>query len=135
MINLGVRVPLSILHARLGHNNERTTKDIVNKFDLPMTAKCMTKCQACIVGKLHQESYPLQNKNVTSLPLDLVSADVWGPVPMKSAYDSRFYVLLSTMQLNIIGSLQLHGNHKFLRSSLGSKRRWKCCVEEKFGHS
>lgn len=92
-INLGVRAPLSIRHARLGHNNERTTKEIMNLFHLTTSTKCMMKSQACIVGKLHQENYQLRNKNVTSLPLNLVFADVWGPALMVSAFENRFYVL------------------------------------------
>lgn len=36
MVNLGVKAPFSIWHAHLGHNNERTTKEIVKDFGLPL---------------------------------------------------------------------------------------------------
>lgn len=91
-INLGVKVPLEVWHARLGHNNERLTKDIVNDFSLPVSTKCMKKCQSCIIGKIHQDSYPSRiNKDL--LPLDLVFADVWGPALMTLAFGCRYYVL------------------------------------------
>lgn len=52
----------------------------------------MKKCQSCIIGKLHQDSYP-SRVNKELLPLDLVFANVWGPAPMTSAFVCHYYVL------------------------------------------
>lgn len=93
-INLGIKVPISSWHARLGHYNERIMKDLVHEFSLLVSSTYMLKCQSCIIGKTHQNSYPPSiNTDDNSLPLDLILADVWGPAPMVSANGCRYYVL------------------------------------------
>lgn len=54
----------------------------------------MLKCQSCIVGKNHQNSYHSSNNSeLNCSPLDLILADVWGPAPIVSSNGCRYYVL------------------------------------------
>lgn len=47
-INLGVKVPTSIWHARLGHCNGKLMKDLIQEFKLPASSKYMDCCQKLI---------------------------------------------------------------------------------------
>lgn len=92
-INLGIKAPLAIWHARLGHCNERITRKLVADFSLPVSSRCVKKCDSCIVRKTHQSSYPSSINKESLMPLDLLFTDVWGPAPMTFAFGTRFYVL------------------------------------------
>lgn len=37
-INLGVKAPISVWHARLGHCNERITRTVINDSNLPISS-------------------------------------------------------------------------------------------------
>lgn len=79
MSYLGEKVSLATWHACLGNNIEKKTRELVNKFELPVSLRNMQKCKACILEKMHQQTYESKNNNINSvLPLDLLFADVWG---------------------------------------------------------
>lgn len=64
-------------HARLGHPNYQTLRNLVNKFQLsckkgqPKT----DQCHACCLGKLHRLSLPLTHSR-SRFPLELIHSDV-----------------------------------------------------------
>lgn len=91
-INLGIKALLDIWHTRLSHANERLTKEAIRDFALPVSTKNMKKCESCIIGKIHQDTYHSRlNKSLS--PLDLVFVDVWGPTLVILAFGCRYYVL------------------------------------------
>ena len=49
-------------------------------------------CDACKLGKLHQESFPSIAVK-TNKPLQLIHSDVWGHFPNISIEGYRFYLL------------------------------------------
>jgi hypothetical protein len=80
-------------HARLGHPADRIVCHVVNKFQLPVTNnKKLPFCPACQRGKSHQLPFNM-SENKSSVPLELVFSDVWGPSPILSNNGAHFYVI------------------------------------------
>jgi hypothetical protein len=80
-------------HARLGHPADRIVHHVINKFQLPVTNnKKLPICPACQRGKSHQLPFNM-SENKSSVPLELVFSDVWGPSPILSNNGARFYVI------------------------------------------
>ena len=85
-------------HHRLGHPSNNVLRsallsslsflDVCNKtvFDLD------SHCKHCLSGKMHQLPF---NKSdfVASKPFELVHSDVWGPAPITSINDFRYYLV------------------------------------------
>jgi hypothetical protein len=80
-------------HARLGHPADCIVCHVVNKFQLPVTNnKKLPIYSACQRGKSHQLPFNM-SENKSSVPLELVFSDVWGPSPILSNNGARFYVI------------------------------------------
>jgi hypothetical protein len=80
-------------HARLGHPADRIVRHVVNKFQLAVTKnKKLPICLACQRGKSHQLPFNM-SENKSSVPLELVFSEVWGPSPILSNNGARFYVI------------------------------------------
>lgn len=94
--NLGmmIKASLTMWHAHLGHCNYKSIKDLVNKFHLPISNFKIEHCKACVMGKMHQNTYSSMDKDFTLLPLDLLFANVWESVPIKSSNEYWFYLLI-----------------------------------------
>ena len=51
-----------------------------------------SKCTSCISAKMHKTPFSTHVSN-TEYPFQLVYSDLWGPAPMISVLDHRFYVI------------------------------------------
>ena len=51
-----------------------------------------SKCTSCISAKMHKTPFSTHVSN-TEYPFQLVFSDLWGPAPMTSVLDHRFYVI------------------------------------------
>jgi hypothetical protein len=71
---------LQIIHRVLGQNNLPVSNE---PFDTEL-------CGACQQGKAHQLPYP-KSSRVSTVPLELVFSDVWGPAP-ESIDRKKYYV-------------------------------------------
>ena len=81
----------SLWHNRLGHPSISILNKILH-FMLISPSSHQMFCDACKLGKLHQESFPCIAVK-TNKPLQLIHSDVWGSFPNISIEGYRFYLL------------------------------------------
>jgi hypothetical protein len=79
-------------HSRLGHPSLQIVHRILSQNKLPRSRESSNQmvCDACQMGKAHQLPYP-KLSNVSSVPLELVIYDVWGPA-RESVRHKKYYV-------------------------------------------
>lgn len=80
-------------HRRLGHPTSSIVQSIISNNKLVSSSnKELVEhiCDACQQAKVHQLPYELSNR-VSTIPLELVHTDVWGPA-VKSSGGFRYYV-------------------------------------------
>jgi hypothetical protein len=79
-------------HSRLGHPSLQIMHQVLsqNKLPVPSESSNQMVCDACQMGKAHQLPYP-KSSSVSSVPLELVCSDVWGPAP-ESVGRKKYYV-------------------------------------------
>jgi hypothetical protein len=91
---LGERVSVDLWHNRFGHPALRVVRAVLSKFSLPIsTNKAAPVCSSCQQGKLHKFHFPL-NSSVSAHPLDLLFLDVWGPAPVVSSNNKRYFLCI-----------------------------------------
>jgi hypothetical protein len=80
-------------HARLGHPADRIVHTVLSTFQLPFISnKKQTICPACQHDKSHQLPF-LSSETKSTVPLELIFYDVWGPSPILSNNGACFYVI------------------------------------------
>jgi len=80
-------------HARLRHPSDRIVHHVISKFQLPYVSnKKHTICPTCQQGKSHKLHFSIY-ENKSSVPLELIFSDIWGPSPILSNNGARFYVI------------------------------------------
>ncbi|KAJ4755031.1 hypothetical protein LUZ62_089436 [Rhynchospora pubera] len=89
---LGERVNALTWHYRLGHPAMHTTSKLLSLFDLPCTSTKLDVCEHCAVAKCHKLPFS-SSTTVTTAPLELIHADVWGPAPVVTANGFKYFVL------------------------------------------
>jgi hypothetical protein len=78
------------MHYRLGHPSFSYMKYLLSKLFLNLNYSDF-KCETCILAKSNRVSFPISlNKSVT--PFALVHSDVWGPSPITTVSDIRWFV-------------------------------------------
>jgi hypothetical protein len=82
----------SLWHRRLGHASSQVVQQVLSCHKLPVSHSHNNArvCDACQSGKTHQLPYP-RSTSISSLPMDLVFSDVWGPAP-NSIGHHNYYV-------------------------------------------
>ena len=87
-----VRVSSSQWHQRLGHPSKNVVSSIVRNNDLECSSSDTSAlvCDACQCGKSRQLSYTASAR-VSTMPLELVHTDVWGPARASSG-GYKYYV-------------------------------------------
>lgn len=65
-------------HARLGHLNERSIRNLVNKSIIPSNIVCkdISKCHPCMIQKSH--NLPRKKSFTFSTPLRIIFSNIWG---------------------------------------------------------
>lgn len=88
-----VRVSPNVWHQRLGHPHSQLLNSMLSRFSLPVCNKdSLSFCNSCHVGKsskLHLKSSNFKSNQF----LDLIVCDVWGPAPISSTDDHRYFLL------------------------------------------
>ena len=79
-------------HLRLGHPNSQALKLVLNhcNFKIPVKDE-LSFCSACCMGKIHRFPSKL-SQTVYNSPLELIYSDLWGPAPMNSHCQFRYYI-------------------------------------------
>jgi histone deacetylase 1/2 len=89
---LSQRAPLDVWHCRMGHPSYQTVRHLVSKFSLPTSSnKIPSICSACQQGKSHRLPFSSFQSISTHL-LELIFSDVWGPSPIMSTHNNKYYV-------------------------------------------
>ena len=78
-------------HHRLEHPNMKILQSIVSIYGLPTfpNNKILT-CDACMSSKSHRLPYS-KSSHQTTKPLEIVHSDLWGPSPVVSYTENKYY--------------------------------------------
>ena len=91
--------PLELAHQRMGHASARTITNMAAKQTvqglptIPNNQTDMQPCTPCLLGKATRLPFPAATAHTSTHPLDLVHADVWGPVRIPTRGGKGIYVL------------------------------------------
>ncbi|KAJ3691762.1 hypothetical protein LUZ61_020926 [Rhynchospora tenuis] len=88
----GIRTTASMWHDRFGHPSNSVTMKLLKDFALPCTSLSLETCNDCMIAKSHKLSFSSSSSCTTS-PLELVHSDVWGPSPIVSKNNFRYYLI------------------------------------------
>jgi GAG-pre-integrase domain len=81
-------------HTRLAHCSPHLLKLLHRNNKITLSSSSIFSCTDCIRAKSHK--LPFSNSStVTEHPLHVVHTDVWGPSPVLSTLDNRYYVLFT----------------------------------------
>jgi hypothetical protein len=83
---------LAFWHSHLGHAFMSRVQVLASKGLLGSMSNDSFDCIYCQLGK--QSTLPLHdNESIASASFDLIHSDVWGPSPIPSMSDSRYFVI------------------------------------------
>jgi len=89
---VGEKASVDQWHNRLGHPAFTIVRQVLASNKLPVsTTKATTVCSSCQMGKNHRLHFS-SSSSVSFRPLQLLFLDVWGPVPMFSINNNRYYL-------------------------------------------
>jgi hypothetical protein len=89
---MGERVSVDSWHRRLGHPALRIVQQVISKHSIPVLSnKSSDVCSACQQGKMHRLHFG-STSSVSNSPLNLLFLDVWGPAPLLSINNKRYYL-------------------------------------------
>lgn len=83
-------------HIRYGHLNMKGLKLLYNKQmvkGLPLIGSIDKVCEGCILGKQHRDSFPVGKSWRASKPLELVHADICGPMQTLSLNKNKYFIV------------------------------------------
>jgi hypothetical protein len=88
------RAPEPLWHQRLGHPHSKLLHNLVSKkiIDICSWLKSQTICSSCQMGKSCRLPFSLHNKTETA-PLKKIHCDLWGPAPVASVQNYKYYVI------------------------------------------
>jgi hypothetical protein len=78
-------------HLRLGHPNPHSMQTILDLCNIRSSNKNDMFCSACCMGKAHRLHSPLSTTQY-STPLELIYSDLWGPAPVVSSNQFKYYI-------------------------------------------
>jgi len=80
-------------HRKLGHPNNKVLEKVLKNCNVK-TSSCdqFSFCEACQFGKLYLLPFKFSSSHAKE-PLELIHIDVWGPAPILSPSDFKYYVL------------------------------------------
>ena len=88
----------NLWHARLGHVNRETMRMMANKelvVGLPSLSRSTETCVSCLRGKQTRRPFPKATHYRATAPLELVHADLCGPItPSTPAHKRYIFVLI-----------------------------------------
>lgn len=85
---------MNILHRQLGYPSSKVMGIIISgckHLKLSIKTSFLDFCDACQYGKIHKLHFSATEIKLSS-PLELVFTDLWGPAPMTSLNDYKYYI-------------------------------------------
>jgi hypothetical protein len=91
---VGERASVDQWHNRLGHPALSIVRKVLASNKLPVySSKATAVCSSCQMGKSHRLHFS-NSLSRSSRPLQLLFLDVWGPSPMPSINNNRYYLCI-----------------------------------------
>jgi len=91
---IGERVSVDQWHSRLGHPALRVVRRLLTSHQLLFTSnKTVAVSSSCQLGKLQKLHFPV-SPSVSTGHLDLLFMDVWGPAPLFSNNNKRYFLCI-----------------------------------------
>jgi len=88
---IGEKVSLDQWHLWLGHPASPIVSHVIQSNKLPVvSSKLSTICSSCQQGKSHLLYFSI-SPSISSAPLQLLFLDIWGPAPLTSVNNNRYY--------------------------------------------
>ncbi|KAK1423646.1 hypothetical protein QVD17_18952 [Tagetes erecta] len=84
-------------HARMGHANFQVLETMVKKemvIGMPCISHPTQVCEGCLVAKQTRQSFPDEAQWRASKPLELVHADLCGPITPETMAGNRYFLLI-----------------------------------------
>jgi histone deacetylase 1/2 len=79
-------------HRKLGHPNNKVLEKVLKNCNVKTSPNDhFSFCEACQFGKLHLLPFKSSSSHAKE-PLDLIYSDVWGPAPILSPSNFKYYV-------------------------------------------
>jgi histone deacetylase 1/2 len=98
----GISASADLWHRRLGHPTSRIFQLLVSKNKIICNNKHLNfQCQSCPLEKSLRLSLGLTSHKTSAL-LELIFSDVWGPAPLFSSDDYRYFVIFVDMHKKYI---------------------------------
>lgn len=86
--------PISVWHCKLAHQNMKLVKLVLNRNNISYVDDSDNfMCEKCLSGKQHRKPFPTSDFRATNR-LELVHADVCGPMEEPSIGGARYFLLL-----------------------------------------
>lgn len=85
------RASINIWHQRFGHPHESIVCRVISHNNLPSLSLKFYHCTSFILGKESRKHLPLVFSKC-HFPLEMIHSDVWGPAPVSSNKDHRYFV-------------------------------------------
>ena len=85
-------------HCRFGHLGKQNMTKLMNSDlvkDMAVSTRTLTFCEPCAQGKAHQQSYPKISDIRSADILDLIHADVCGPINPVSLGGKCYFVIFT----------------------------------------
>ena len=86
------KVSFNHWHRRLGHPALKILKNVVSSHSLPVSETTFDFCNSYLCNKSHWLPFEISSLT-SSWPLELIYIDVWGPAPVISFDNYRYYVI------------------------------------------
>ena len=85
---------IDLWHKRLGHPSHNILRILKSQKEISIFnwTKTPSICVSCQLGKSCKLPFKLSNKK-SQFPLEKIHCDLWGPVPINSTQNFRFYAL------------------------------------------
>lgn len=80
-------------HERLCHQNYKHVKEVLTNKNIEFKDGSETSCEACVQGKAHRLPFK-DSASRSTQPLELVHADVCGPLEVPSLGEARYFLLI-----------------------------------------
>ncbi|KAK8935338.1 hypothetical protein KSP39_PZI014000 [Platanthera zijinensis] len=84
-------------HNRLGHISPSTMSYVIKEQlvdGIPDITISLHNCSSCVEAKSHRLPFPKTATRRASTPLELLHMDLWGPAPVPSLGEKKYYLLI-----------------------------------------
>ncbi|CAI7825283.1 unnamed protein product, partial [Closterium sp. NIES-53] len=95
-------VDINLLHKRMGHANTQRIKEMMKKnmaagVKVTGAEETHMKCDSCVEGKATKAPHPRHGPKEPYGAIEMVAADVCGPMRVTSRHDSRYFITFTVI--------------------------------------